>query len=577
MTISFPHLSSVIHLLEDGIRDEKQWLGVDSRIQQLSSADLHFFDTEEKAIDFQEFNSQHNKEVLLLPVDQTHEYIHNGLVAALGRGEQSPAITIDKDVILAMHENVKLNTTIAGLETLMDSFNWSQVFYDPLEANTQAEHFEDKVQYNRLEILVEELSAFASSGQKAKAAVEELVLHYWAGEAMEVQIEPVLNGTIQSRRSNDNLLGERGHPVSSEVLDKARIALANGRQFMAYNKNLYLIGKEDVQFFSSREKADQFAADNNSDQNSFNVIRIISPEDILRQIPYGNFQTILSPNNDFMIMENVKYLKDNIKYTGFGEALYPELEKNIQAKKEEFQLHFTTQVNNRPFDAVLHFRKSSSSDMYFFNRYDASIERNKGEKLEQSFAINKGKGVTAKEAYNLLQGRAVKKELTNAKGETYQAWMQLDFENKDDKGNYLVKKYNDNYGYDLRDAVAKFPVKELDGGEKEKELLRSLEKGNAQVASIDVNGEQKKIFLEANPQYKTVNVYDEHFKMLKHEELPIVQKPVSQTQELSEKQDTMQEVKQGKKQSEKKGQTQKNDNGLLGKKRVRKRKGVKIG
>ena len=167
-------------------------------------------------------------------------------------------------------------------------------------------------------------------------------------------------------------------------------------------------------------------------------------------------------------MENLQYLKDNIKYTGFGEALYPELEKNITARKEEFQLHFTTQIGNRPFDAVLDFRKSNTSDMYFFNRYKATIEKSNGEKVSQSFQINKGKGVTAKEAYNLLQGRAVKREMTNAKGEEYQAWMQLDFDNKDEKGNFKVNKYNENYGYELRESIARFPVLELDGGDKEK-------------------------------------------------------------------------------------------------------------
>lgn len=223
-------------------------------------------------------------------------------------------------------------------------------------------------------------------------------------------------------------------------------------------------------------------------------------------------------------MENLQFLKDNIKYSGFGEALYGELEKNIQSKKNDFQLHFATQVNNRPFDAILHFRKSNTSEMYIFNRYVASVEKANGEKLEQSFSIDKGKGVTAKEAYNLLQGRAVYKELTNSKGGDYRAWMQLDFDKKDEKGNYAVNKYTDNYGYDLRESVAKFPVLELDGGEKEKELLRSLERGNAQAVSIDKDGEPLKVFLEANPKYKSVNVYDEHFKMMKHENLPKIER-----------------------------------------------------
>lgn len=571
MTIPYSQLPAFLHLLDEAMRDQKLWLGFDSRIQRLSVTDLYLFTTEARARDFQEFNQQQHRDVRLLPVDQMYAYVHGVFTKALNEGISSPSVTIDPPAILEQYHTMELNNRINEFTAMMDSFDWNKVFYDPLEANTEAETFDDKVQYNRLETLVEELTAFAFSSTTAREAVERLVRHYWTGEAMEVQIESVLNGSENPSIDGSLMLEEAGHPITPAVLDMARIALANGRQWVAYNQSTYLLDKEDLYFFDNKESADRFAIDNISDRDSYRVIRIQSPEDLLRQIPYENLSTILSLNNHFMNMENLKYLQDNIKYTGFGESLYPELEKNIQGKKDEFQLHFSTQVNSRPFDAVLHFRKSNSSDMYFFNRYVASIERANGEKLEQSFPINKGKGVTAKEAYNLLQGRSVKKELTNAKGETYQAWMQLDFANKDEKGNYLIKKYNENYGYNLREAVDKFPILELDGAEKEKDLLHSLEKGNAQMASVTVQGEQMKIFLEANPQYKTVNVYDEHFKMLKHEELPIVQKPVAQIQA-----EVPTESKQAKDQSEKQSPGQKQTGKLLEKKRTRQKKGMKI-
>jgi hypothetical protein len=61
----------------------------------------------------------------------------------------------------------------------------------------------------------------------------------------------------------------------------------------------------------------------------------------------------------------------------------------------------------------LQFRKSDNSDMYFFNSYEASLQRSNSERVNQTFYLNKGKGVTTKEAFNLLDGRAVHKELTN--------------------------------------------------------------------------------------------------------------------------------------------------------------------
>jgi len=120
--------------------------------------------------------------------------------------------------------------------------------------------------------------------------------------------------------------------------------------------------------------------------------------------------------------ENLKYLTDNIKYMGFGENLKSELEKNMNEGKSAFQLHYQAEINKKPFEAILNFRKSDSTDMYFFNNYHASLERSNGERMEQTLYLNKGHGITAKEAYNLLDGRAVQKDLVTKEGQPYKAW-----------------------------------------------------------------------------------------------------------------------------------------------------------
>ena len=42
--------------------------------------------------------------------------------------------------------------------------------------------------------------------------------------------------------------------------------------------------------------------------------------------------------------QNFEYLKDNIKYLGFGEKQHDELEKNLSEGKESFQMTFKTQA-----------------------------------------------------------------------------------------------------------------------------------------------------------------------------------------------------------------------------------------
>ncbi|HEY5371316.1 MAG TPA: hypothetical protein VIJ75_20220, partial [Hanamia sp.] len=340
------------------------------------------------------------------------------------------------------------------------------------------------------------------------------------------------------------------HPISDEVLELVNTALSKGEHWMAYNQSIYFIDKEDVHFFKLQNEAKEFANNNFSDRDTYQVINFNSILDIFKKIPYpenegknlvknpdlnglynyeGNpftdalidhlekqqlslFNSLLKTN--IMNNENFQYLNDNIKYMGFGENLKTELEKNMKEEKAEFQLQYKTEINKKPFEATLNFRKSDSTDMYFFNNYHASLEKTNGEKTEQTFYLNKSKGVTSKEAFNLLDGRAVYKNLVTKEGQPYKAWMQLDTGNKDKNNNFEVKQYHENYGFDLKSAVEKFAITDLKDPEKEKALMLSLQKGNVQSVTIEKDGNNHKMFIEADPQFKKVNLYDSNMKLV---------------------------------------------------------------
>jgi hypothetical protein len=199
--------------------------------------------------------------------------------------------------------------------------------------------------------------------------------------------------------------------------------------------------------------------------------------------------------------------------------LSAQLEKEMIAGGPQFQLSFQTALNRKPFEAVLNFRKSENSELYFFNSYQASLRRSNGEVVSQTFYLNKGKGVTAKEAYNLLEGRAVFKEMSNKEGQSYHAWLQLDLAKHDKHNNHEVRQYHENYGFNLSDALQKFPIKELQEADLKDVLLRSLEKGNLQAVTLIQEGSVQKMFVEASPQYKAVNVYDGQLKRVQKENL----------------------------------------------------------
>src|SRR3569833_3113502 len=115
-----------------------------------------------------------------------------------------------------------------------------------------------------------------------------------------------------------------------------------------------------------------------------------------------------------MNTENLNYLQKQLLNMGFGEKLNDELEKNIKSGKKEFTLTTDLEYNKQAVDYSLHYK--AGDERVFFNKYDASLRE---KDMQHTFYINKGSGITAKEAYNLMDGRSVHKQLENLENEKY--------------------------------------------------------------------------------------------------------------------------------------------------------------
>ena len=152
-----------------------------------------------------------------------------------------------------------------------------------------------------------------------------------------------------------------------------------------------------------------------------------------------------------MNTQNAEFLKKSLLNLGFGEKLNAELDNQMAAKTPEFTLGIQHEFNQKTVDYTLHFKAGDSQDMYFFNKYDATINHkdDPAKNIDQTFFINKGSGITAKEAFNLMEGRAVHKQLFNLEGQKYQAWLTLDDKNLTDNGNKRINHYHENYGFNL--------------------------------------------------------------------------------------------------------------------------------
>lgn len=199
------------------------------------------------------------------------------------------------------------------------------------------------------------------------------------------------------------------HVIDDALLNDVHAAIQRGETWMAVNDVPYFLERGDFLFFKRKEEANDFAFENYSYSEGYRVFQALSIVDVLKQT--GAHQDLINQKANEMDPKNLKYLQENLKYLGFGETLYPQLEKELKKGEPDFQLKLETEVNEKAFSAVLNFRKSNETDVYFFNSYHATLQRKDGEITDRVFYVNKGKGVTSKEAFNLLDGRSVFKTL----------------------------------------------------------------------------------------------------------------------------------------------------------------------
>ena len=217
-------------------------------------------------------------------------------------------------------------------------------------------------------------------------------------------------------------------------------------------------------------------------------------------------------------MKNYDYLKNQVKYIGFGEGLDQELKEKIGQQQPDFKIAHQTKFGPDEVNSTLSFEKSKTGELYFFNSYELALKQPQSEDvLRQTYFIGKDNNITLKERYNMLNSRAVFKEFNKLEkvgegeqlrfkptDETYKSWALLNFKETDAQGNFLMRKLF----WDHEKTLAKFPIKELGDNYEKSRLIASLEKGNIQKATVTQDGQEVKVSIAANPLDKTFNFYD---------------------------------------------------------------------
>ena len=249
------------------------------------------------------------------------------------------------------------------------------------------------------------------------------------------------------------------------------------------------------------------------EENNLNFDDLFSSEDFKEKDQKLNINNqtpnIMETQKEF---DQVEYLKNQMKYLGFGEGekLHKDLEKGIKSKNQQFEIKTTSDkaLPGNKADFTLKFNKTDGGGI-FLNSYNAKLTNEKNEENSHNFQVNRENTFTAKEAINLLEGRSVKIEFHNPKSDQQEtAFVQFNFdEPKTEKGNYLFQNFYKNYGVETEKIVEKSNLI-FDKPEYKENTIKSLEKGN--IVKVKFEQDDKVIEGKAilNPQNRNLKLYD---------------------------------------------------------------------
>ncbi|WP_294958363.1 hypothetical protein [uncultured Flavobacterium sp.] len=207
---------------------------------------------------------------------------------------------------------------------------------------------------------------------------------------------------------------------------------------------------------------------------------------------------------------NKKALEEQLVKSGFHET-YGKVLENMQ----EQQLSFTVPVSyhiseNERLEHSLQFIKDAQG-AYQFDGFRSTLHNDSSPSSQSThyFKNEKTESFNAAEAYEMLAGRAVLKSGT---------WKQFNFNDKDLNENYRMHEFPEAYGYSVSNALRAVPLKN-DDYETFESLADSLKKGRKEETLLLIEGREMKVFLEANPRFKTLTFYNDRMQKLSFTEI----------------------------------------------------------
>lgn len=219
---------------------------------------------------------------------------------------------------------------------------------------------------------------------------------------------------------------------------------------------------------------------------------------------------LINPVRNFMIRRMMNQqeeksrerLYDQMQQIGLG-SRFRQAERMASQHRQEFSVPTNEYMSEKErMESVIRFQKDEATGTYKATTFQASLHNddNPRESRKQEFDLSHTPGIGSEEAYNLLSGRAV---LNNG------SWLKLDLNDRDVNGNYRIKEYPQSNGYGAENSLKDMPFNETQDPAERERIVRSLHKGNRVTVTASRNGKPVRYAIEANPQFKSVDIYSD--------------------------------------------------------------------
>ncbi|UPK68020.1 hypothetical protein [Chitinophaga filiformis] len=219
-------------------------------------------------------------------------------------------------------------------------------------------------------------------------------------------------------------------------------------------------------------------------------------------------------------IERLDTVKAQVHDAGWGHQFDAEIDRRFAAGETRFKLMGEAPIEDRhKLTAELEFSLGGNSAYY--NGMKTTLYKDGATTGVTQFFPYYDK-ITVTEAANLLvdqeNPRAVYKHYYDDNSQRYGTWLQLDFNQKTENDNHVVKTFHDNYGFKPVAKLEEYAFVELSTPEKRREAVRIMEQGAEIIVTPVNNKEYDMVRVNANPERRGYAIRDMEGNFLTHQQ-----------------------------------------------------------